>query len=256
MARDDLDRRIGAHSFARLLGDWRPPGGRGLTAALADRVRLLVLDGRLPLQTRVPAERELATVLDVSRTTIAAAYETLREAGILNSRRGAGSWTQVPPGTVGSGMSSPFSPHGDRALFDLAAALPAPAAELRAAAALAVGDLDAHLGGHGYDLLGLPVLRAAVARRFTARGLPTTVDQVLITSGGQAAIALVIAALVTPGDRVLVEHPTYPNAIEAVHARGARCVPVPLAPDSSARTRGTWSWSPRRCATPPRAWPT
>ena len=228
-----IDRRIGAHSFARLLGDWRPPGGRGLTAALADRVRLLVLDGRLPLQTRVPAERELATVLDVSRTTIAAAYETLREAGILNSRRGAGSWTQVPPGTVDSGMSSPFSPHADRALFDLAAALPAPAAELRAAAALAVGDLDAHLGGHGYNLLGLPVLRAAVARRFTARGLPTTVDQVLITSGGQAAIALVLAALVTPGDRVLVEHPTYPNALEAVHARGARCVPVPLDPDSS-----------------------
>ena len=60
MARDDIDRRIGARSFARLLGDWRPPGGRGLTAALADRVRLLVLDGRLPLQTRVPAERELA----------------------------------------------------------------------------------------------------------------------------------------------------------------------------------------------------
>ena len=75
---DDVDRRIGARSFARLLGDWRPPGGRGLTAALADRVRLLVLDGRLPLQTRVPAERELAAALDVSRTTVAAAYETLR----------------------------------------------------------------------------------------------------------------------------------------------------------------------------------
>jgi len=232
MVRDDIDRRIGARSFARLLGDWRPPGGRGLTAALADRVRLLVLDGRLPLQTRVPAERELATVLEVSRTTVAAAYETLREAGILHSRRGAGSWTQVPRGAVGAGSSSPFAPHGDRTLFDLAAALPAPAVELRAAAALAVGDLDAHLGGHGYDLRGLPVLREAVARRFTARGLPTTADQVLITSGGQAAITLVLAALVTPGDRVLVEHPTYPNALEAVHARGARCVPVPLDPDS------------------------
>src|SRR5689334_2567814 len=76
---DDVDRRIGARSFARMLGDWRPPGGRGLTAALADRVRLLVLDGRLPLQMRVPAERELASALDVSRTTVAAAYEALRE---------------------------------------------------------------------------------------------------------------------------------------------------------------------------------
>ncbi len=226
---DDVDRRIGARSFARLLGDWRPPGGRGLTAALADRVRLLVLDGRLPLQMRVPAERELAAALDVSRTTVAAAYETLRDAGILHSRRGAGSWTQLPPMTGRADASSPFSPHGDRTLFDLAhASLPAPAAELRAAAGRAVEDLDAHLGGHGYDLLGLPVLRAAVARRFTARGLPTTPDQVLVTAGGQAAIALVLAALVTPGDRVLVEHPTYPNALEAVHARGARCVPVPL----------------------------
>ena len=53
-------------------------------------------------------------------------------------------------------MSSPFSPHGDRTLFDLAhAALPAPAEELRRAAAQAVQDLDGHLGGHGYDLLGL-----------------------------------------------------------------------------------------------------
>ena len=229
MLRDDVDRRIGARSFARLLGDWRPPGGRGLTAALADRVRLLVLDGRLPLQMRVPAERELAAALEVSRTTVAAAYEVLRDAGILHSRRGAGSWTQLPPGTAGTEVSSPFSPHGDRTLFDLAhASLPAPSVALRTAAARAVEDLDAHLGGHGYDLLGLPALRAAVARRFTARGLPTTPDQVLITAGGQAAIALVLAALVTPGDRVLVEHPTYPNALDAVAARGARCVPVPM----------------------------
>ena len=55
----------------------------------------------------------------------------------------------------------------------------------------------------------------------------------LVTAGGQAAIALVLAALTTPGDRVLVEHPTYPNALDAVHARGARCVPVPLDLDSA-----------------------
>src|SRR5690348_3083757 len=67
----DVDRRIGARSFARMLGEWRPPGGRGITAALADRIRLLVLDGRLPLEMRVPAERELAAALAVSRTTVA-----------------------------------------------------------------------------------------------------------------------------------------------------------------------------------------
>ena len=65
-------------------------------AALARAVRLLVLDGRLPLRTRLPGERELADALGVSRTTATAAYAALREEGFLASRRGAGSWTQLP----------------------------------------------------------------------------------------------------------------------------------------------------------------
>jgi DNA-binding transcriptional MocR family regulator len=235
----DLDRRVSARSFARLLGDWRPPDGRGLTDALTDRVRLLVLDGRLPVQTRVPAERELAGALQVSRTTVAATYDALRAAGVLRSRRGSGSWTTLPTDRSDAGPASPFSPHGDRSLFDLAHAAPAaPAGPLRAATAAAVHDLDAHLGGHGYDLLGLPALRAAIAERFTARGLPTTPDQVLVTAGAQHALGLVLQMLAAPGDRVLVEHPTYPNALDAIGNRGTRAVPVPMGPGPN----GTGSW--------------
>ncbi|WP_308257619.1 PLP-dependent aminotransferase family protein [Pseudonocardia lacus] len=235
----DLDRRIGAHSFARLLGEWRPPDGRGLASALADRVRLLVLDGRLPLQTRIPPERELAAALGVSRTTVAAAYDTLREAAVLHSRRGAGSWTRLPPDPAGGSDVSPLFPQADRDLLDLAhAALPAPGAAMRRAAAAAVHDLDALLGGHGYEMLGLPALRAAIADRYTTRGLPTTPDQVLVTVGGQQAIALVVAALTGPGDRVLVEHPTYPNALACIAHHRARPVPVPMGPHPN----GTGSW--------------
>ncbi|MDN5934305.1 MAG: PLP-dependent aminotransferase family protein, partial [Pseudonocardia sp.] len=125
------------------------------------------------------------------------------------------------------------------ALLDLAqAALPAPSEPMRRAATGAVHDLDALLGGHGYDLLGLPSLRTAIAARFTHRGLPTTPDQVLVTAGAQSAIGLVLAALTNPGDRVLVEHPTYPNALDAVAARGARAVPVPM--DAGPDGTGTW----------------
>ena len=234
-----LGQRIGARSFARMLGDWRPPDGRGLADGLADRIRLLVLDGRMPLQTRMPAERELAGVLEVSRTTVAATYDALRAAGVLRSRRGSGSWTTLPTERPGAAAAAPFSPHGDRALFDLAhAALPAPSGAIRAAAAAAVTDLDAHLGGHGYDLLGLPALRAAIADRFTGRGLPTSADQVLVTAGAQHAFGLVLQTLTGPGDRVLVEHPTYPNGLDAIRARGARPVPVPMGPGP----HGTGSW--------------
>ena len=80
--------------LARLLGAWR--SARAGVRALARAVRLLVLDGRLPLRTRLPGERELAAALGVSRTTATAAYAALREEGFLASRRGAGSWTRLP----------------------------------------------------------------------------------------------------------------------------------------------------------------
>lgn len=87
---------VGAAQLARLLnsqqerpagpGTRRPPAYR----ALADGIRLLVLEGRVPVAARLPAERELALSLSVSRTTVAAAYESLRSEGFLESRRGAG----------------------------------------------------------------------------------------------------------------------------------------------------------------------
>jgi DNA-binding transcriptional MocR family regulator len=236
--RTDIERRVGARSFARLLGDWRPPDGKRLAVALADRIRLLVLDGRLPLQTRLPAERELAAAIEVSRTTVATAYEALRGAGVLRSRRGAGSWTQLPAAQPDGAGPAPFSPVGDSALHDLAHAAPsAPAAALRAAAAAAVQDLDVLLAGPGYELTGHRALRVAIADRYTARGLPTAPDQVLVTGGGIHGLHLALTVLAAPGDRVLVEHPTYPNALGAVATRGTRAVPVPMAPDPDGGSR-------------------
>ncbi len=234
----EFEQRMGARSFARLLGEWRPRDGRGLATALADRVRLLVLDGRLPLQTRVPAERELASVLDVSRTTVAAAYDALRDDEVLHSRRGAGSWTQMPA-RAGAAGPQPFAPTSDPQLYDLAvAALSSPTDEMRASAAEAARDLDAYLCYSGYELHGIAVLRTAIADRYTARGLPTSPDQILVTNGAQGALSLIVTALTSPGDRVLVEHPSYPNALGAIARQGARPVPLPMVPGPN----GTAGW--------------
>src|SRR3954454_23642820 len=89
-----LDRGLSGPHLARLLGAWR--SARPGYVALAAAIRLLILDGRLPLRTRLPGERELAAALGVSRTTAAAAYAALRDEGFLTSRRGAGSWTGLP----------------------------------------------------------------------------------------------------------------------------------------------------------------
>ena len=69
-----------------------------------------------------------------------------------------------------------------------------PAEAMVAAGQEALAALPAHLGGSGYDVLGLPVLREAVARRLSADGLATHPDEVMITCGGQHAHALVVRA--------------------------------------------------------------
>ena len=70
-------RRIGPRELVRLLGPW-PATGRPAYLALAGRVRLLVLDGRVPVGVLLPPERELAATLGLSRTTVSATYDALR----------------------------------------------------------------------------------------------------------------------------------------------------------------------------------
>src|SRR5215218_4309016 len=222
-----MDRSINGPHVARLLGNWR--SARPGYVALAEALRLLVLDGRLPLRTRVPGERELAAALGVSRTTTAAAYAALRDEGFLASRRGAGSWTCLPADRRPPPQA--VEPPGPGDVIDLSsAATAAPEGALHRALAAATAELPRHLPGPGYDALGLPALRRAVAVHLARRGVPTGPEQVLVTAGAQHALTLLLRVLAGPGDRVLVDHPTYPNALDAIRAAGARPVPVALEP--------------------------
>lgn len=211
------------------LGSERPP----LYAALAARVRMLVADGRLPVGQRLPPERDLAAGLHVSRATVAAAYRLLREQGWAAARQGSGTWTRLPASGAdlghGAGAWLPEPPRPG--VIDLAHAAPSAPPEVPAAYGAALEDLPRLLPGHGYHPQGLPDLRERIAQRYAAAGLPTTPEQVLVTSGALEAVSLVVTALSRHGDRVLVEHPTYPNAVDAVRAGARRPVPVAVGAD-------------------------
>lgn len=221
-----MDRNLSGPHLARLLGQWR--SARPDYVSLAAAIRLLVLDGRLPLRTRLPGERELAAAAGTSRTTTAAAYAVLRDEGFLASRRGSGSWTRLPADRT---APRPEAAAGTLEIDLSCAATAAPEGAIHRALAAATAQLPRHLPGPGYDALGLSVLRAAIAAHLTRRGAPTTVEQVLVTAGAQHAFCLLLRVLAGPGDRVLVDHPTYPNALDAIRAVGARAVPVALGPD-------------------------
>ncbi|MFE7561172.1 PLP-dependent aminotransferase family protein [Kitasatospora sp. NPDC057500] len=233
----DWQTTVTSAALARLLATARLPEPAGAARrpayrTLAAQVRLLVSEGRLPVGARLPAERELALALRLSRTTVATAYEALRADGYLRSRRGSGSWTALPEGSAPpSDALHPVPPDEQGRTLDLGvAALPAPQPFLSAAAARAVEQLPAYAAGHGHYPTGVPVLREAVARRFTERGLPTTPDQILITIGAMGALHLVRQALLGRGDRVAVEAPSYAHTLQALRLNEARLVPVPLTP--------------------------
>ncbi|MDT0343765.1 MocR-like transcription factor YczR [Streptomyces litchfieldiae] len=239
---------VGAHQLARLLGSQArsgpAAGGPRVPAyrALADGVRLLVLEGRVPVAARLPAERELAGALAVSRTTVAAAFEALRADGFLESRRGSGSWTAVPAGRPLPGRAmEPLPPEAAGSMLDLGcAALPAPEPWLTRACRAALDALPPSARTHGDFPAGLPELRQALADRYTARGVPTMPEQIMITTGAMGAVAAICRLFAPPGERVAVEHPSYANVLQLMREAGARLVPVPMGPGLSGWDLPAW----------------
>lgn len=221
-------RTISARSLALLLG--REPLPRPAYRALADGIRRLVCDGRLLVGTRLPSERTLTTELGLSRTTVGAALDALRDEGFVATRRGSGSVVCLPAGPSGLALSQagliPTDVPPD--VIDLTyAALPA-AAGVTAAYERALQELPRFLATAGYDPRGLPETRRAVAGWFEGRGLPTTPDQIVVTSGAHGGLSAVLRARLEVGDRVVVESPTYPNAIVGVRRSAYRPVAAQL----------------------------
>lgn len=227
-----------AASVADLLGQWAR--GRGpLYERLAAALREATTRGRLPAGMRLPAEREFAAALAVSRGTVTAAYDTLRAEGVVEGRRGSGTFV-LPAATSSSHPPlTTTETTGSNALYrsvltdssrmlDLSVASPPGIPEVAEAMRDAAGDIEALLGQPGYFTLGLDALRDAVAARFRAEGVPTTREQVLITTGVQQALSLLAALYVRPGDLVAVENPTYHGAFNALRAAGARIEAVPI----------------------------
>ncbi|MEV4108304.1 PLP-dependent aminotransferase family protein [Nonomuraea sp. NPDC049695] len=217
--------RVGGRQLAAMLPD--PAGTRPAYRHLAQAISALILDGRIALHVKLPAERELATALNTSRPTITAVYNLLRESGYAHSRQGSGTWTALPEGRTPKGLARALTL--PNTAIDLARAAPGlPESTLTDALARIAPQLAEHAHTPGYHPYGLPELRTAIAERFTQRGLATVPEQILVTSGAQQALTLVLGLVCRPGDRVMVENPSYPNALEAIRRARLRPVAVPV----------------------------
>ncbi|MEV4104069.1 PLP-dependent aminotransferase family protein [Nonomuraea sp. NPDC049649] len=219
-----------------LLGRWA--SGRGpLYLLLATRLRVLIDDGVLPPGALLPPDRVLARRLAVGRGTVVAAYELLQREGRVLRRQGSGTRVaevDLPSTRTADGVTAnPLLLHilhpPDGVTLLTCAAPDEPPPELAEAYEEAAGRL-AGMRDLGYQPAGQPELREAVAAYYRRRGLRTTAEEIIVTTGAQQALTLLAGLLVSPGDRVLTESPTYPGALEVFRHAAAALRPVTLDP--------------------------
>lgn len=203
-----------------MLGDYRIEGGRA--AEIAASVERGIGTGELSPGQVLPPMRELASKLGVNPNTVAAAYRTLRERGVIETAGRRGSRVRPRPASASREQVRAEVPEG---ATDISAGNPDPALLPSLREALAVA---ADRAAHSPTLYGAPAADPAFVRAaraaFDADGVPA--GPVAVTSGSLDAIERVLGAHLRPGDPVAVEDPGWGGLLDLVPALGLRPLPV------------------------------
>ncbi|MEV7426459.1 PLP-dependent aminotransferase family protein [Streptomyces sp. NPDC091212] len=202
--------------------------GRALRSALREAVR----SGRLAAGTRLPASRELAADLGVSRGLVTEAYEQLTAEGYLRSGRGAGTWVSDAV-RAAAGPVRDLAPRRPGARADFRPGTPDPGLFPSAAWAATYRSVLAGpvAGVLGYpDPRGLPALRAALASLLARRrGVAADPERLVVCSGVAQATTLLGFVLRGRGLRTVgTEDPGSPDHAALLASAGLGTVPLPL----------------------------
>ena len=217
------------------------------------RLKEAILHGRLAPGTRLPATRELARQLQVSRQTVLAAYEQLTAEGYLRGGVGQGTFVDASlpaarpaPDSAGAapGMPRPLPARG-LAMASSMARVRHHQGQLRAFRPSMPGldlfpfevwrKLEARHWRRrelplGYGAAaGYPLLRELLCAYLNAsRGVRCTPEQIIVTTGSQQALYLLAQLLLAPGEGVWLESPGYQGAAAPFEVAGARMCLVPV----------------------------
>jgi DNA-binding transcriptional MocR family regulator len=188
--------------------DWTPqiaPGNAPLYERLVEALERDVASGALPPGCKLPTHRDLAHHLGISLGTVTRAYAEAERRRLVGGQQGRGTFVaQVNAAVLSEGPES--------ALVDLSRNVPPPLLS-----AENVGEALARLQRRP-DLLkyldyvphaGVEAHRATISQWLARRAVPATTDNLVITSGAQHAVSLVLDAVLKPGDGIGVEAFTY-----------------------------------------------
>ncbi len=224
--------RTTAEQLTDVLDHWQTGTGP-LYLQLANAIISLAEAGSLDHGSRMPSERALAQHLHLSRNTVTAAYQQLRDQGWLEVRPGAaprlGSQSR---GVLALSAQERFQriltgQYEPLVAFNTASPPAAPAV-IRAIdhPTEFLGESAVH--GNGYAALGERELVIAVTDHLRSQGIPARPDEVVITAGAQQAVWLAVTMLAGPSAPVALETLTYPGVFDAIAAVGSRPIALPM----------------------------
>ena len=193
---------------------WHPnldnrPGPRYLRIAAA--LREDIASGLLPAGTRLPTHRELAEALGVTVGTVTRAYAEAARQNLIGGEVGRGTYVR---GEVRADEPHPGPPEAEDQVIDLSFTRPVVDVEqmnLEATLSEIARSPNVARFLDYQPNVGLHAHRQAGAQWLARRGLETSAERMVVTAGGQNAIAVILSVLAQPGDVVLTECLTYPG---------------------------------------------
>lgn len=222
---------------------------------IKEHIRGLIEEGRLKPGARLPSSRSLADTLGVNRTTVCTAYEELEADGYLASHVGQGTYVIAPDEFVGKTETGKQA-QGFRARFsrrsDALKALPflyAGGADTRPDMILFAGltpeedlfpvepfrtILNSVMRERGRELLqyghpqGYPRLREYISARLVRYSISAPPENIIIVNGSQQGIDLIMRVFTNPGERVIVESPTYSGLLPVLAEYECAVATVPV----------------------------
>lgn len=201
--------------------------------------------GLLAAGDKLPAERELAMVVGISRTTVTAAYAELIAKGLAEARVGTGTfltgtqefafdddvasppWAQMPrimlEQVLNLSMESDEESDGLISFVIGAPAKEMTPANLPDAMGMVFKHFHGQIPSHG-AVEGLWELRLELAKWTTGGKNTIQPDEIMVTTGSQQGLYLIAQTLLRPGDAVLVQSPCFFGALQLFKSLGAYLV--------------------------------
>lgn len=231
---------------------WKPDRNskKALFEQIADHLEQRISFGEFPPGSLLPSERKLAEQFDVNRSTVISAFAELRSMGIIESRSGSGTrvstskWGATPKHTPNwsrfaeGGNFLPNLPFLRRirealaqnpSLIDFASGeLSADLAPTDEIAELMRGNAYTSYLGYDNPQGSIPLRQALVDYLNNYRRIRTTDSSILITSGSQQSLFLITQCLLSPGDAVAIEDPSYCYSLPMFQSAGLRLFRLPV----------------------------